>query len=49
MYEKFGVETSPTMVFFVASIVSELLTVLVHFPFDMIKCRLQTKNHEYNY
>ena len=37
------------MVFFVASIFSELLTVLVHFPFDLMKCRLQSKNYEYKY
>jgi len=49
LYEIFGENTSPTMVFFLASIFSELLTVLVHFPYDLIKCRLQSKNYEYKY
>ena len=40
LYEIFGVTANPTMIFFIASIFAELATVTVHFPYDMIKCRL---------
>lgn len=32
-----------------ASVFSEMLTILVHFPFDLIKCRLQSKNYHFKY
>ena len=37
------------MVFFFSSILAESLTLLIHFPYDLLKCRLQTMNHIYKY
>ena len=37
------------MVFLGASIFAESLTILVHFPYDLIKCRLQSKNYLFKY
>ena len=48
-YEIYGKETNPTLVFFVASIMSECLTCIVHYPYDLIKCRLQSKNYVFKY
>ena len=49
LYEVFGKDFSPTLVFAIASIVAESVTLLVHFPYDLIKCRLQSKNHYFKY
>ena len=49
IYEQFGVETNPTIVFLTASIVAEMLTIIVHFPYDLVKCRLQSKNNIFKY
>lgn len=48
MYEHYE-DINPTTVFFIASIVAESLTILVHFPYDLIKCRLQSKNYIFKY
>ena len=48
-YDKFGKDINPTAVFFFASFVAECITILVHFPYDMIKCRLQSKNYIFKY
>ena len=32
-----------------ASIVAEMLTISVHFPYDLIKCRIQSKNYIFKY
>lgn len=40
LYEILGKDVNPTLVFFSASILSEMLTIIVHFPYDLIKCRL---------
>ena len=49
IYDIFGFEVNPTLVFFTASIAAECLTIIVYFPYDLVKCRLQTKNHLYEY
>jgi len=49
MYEHFGTEINPTLVFVIASVLSESLTLSVHFPYDLIKCRLQSKNYIFKY
>ena len=40
IYENFGVETSPSIVAAASSVVAEMFTLLVHFPYDLVKCRL---------
>ena len=35
--------------FLTASIIAEVITLIVHFPYDMIKCRLQSKNYFFKY
>ena len=48
LYEKFpGV--NPTKVFFMASFLAESITMVVHFPYDLIKCRIQSKNYIFKY
>eukprot|EP00356_Strombidium_inclinatum_P002219 CAMPEP_0170480424 /NCGR_PEP_ID=MMETSP0208-20121228/1269_1 /TAXON_ID=197538 /ORGANISM="Strombidium inclinatum, Strain S3" /LENGTH=198 /DNA_ID=CAMNT_0010752973 /DNA_START=349 /DNA_END=945 /DNA_ORIENTATION=+ len=49
MFELMGKEVSPTLVFMTASVLAEVFTLIVHFPFDMIKCRFQSMNHHYKY
>merc|ERR1712070_374932 len=49
LYEILGKDVNPTLVFFSASILSEMLTIIVHFPYDLIKCRLQSKNYIFKY
>lgn len=44
-----GVEANPTYVFFLASIFAETFTIMVHFPYDLIKCRLQSMNYVFKY
>jgi hypothetical protein len=36
-------------VFFLASFVAEFFTLLVYYPYDLIKCRLQSKNYFFKY
>ena len=40
---------TPPPLFFVASFIAELFTLLVYYPFDLIKCRLQSKNYIFKY
>mmetsp|Transcript_15708 Transcript_15708/g.24118 ORF Transcript_15708/g.24118 Transcript_15708/m.24118 type:complete len:132 (+) Transcript_15708:353-748(+) len=49
LHEMYGVDINPTIVFIIASIMAESLTLSVHFPYDLIKCRLQAKNNIYKY
>ena len=49
LFDRFGVDANPTIVFCVASVFAETLTILVHFPYDLIKCRLQSKNYIFKY
>lgn len=36
-------------VFFFASFIAEMLTLVVLYPYDTLKTRLQTTNYKYNY
>ena len=47
--EYYGAEVNPTRIVLAASVISECLTLLVHFPYDLIKCRLQSKNYIFKY
>ena len=49
MYSYFGADTNPTLVFLCAAIISEIFTIIVHFPYDLVKCRLQSKNNIFKY
>lgn len=35
--------------FFLASFAAEFFTLLVYYPYDLIKCRLQSKNYFFKY
>ena len=37
------------LTFFVASFAAEMLTLFVYYPYDLIKCRLQSKNYLFKY
>lgn len=41
--------TNPTVAVFLASFIAEFFTLLVYYPYDLVKCRLQSKNHYYKY
>ena len=45
----FGSNVNMAWVFFSASFVAEFFTLLVYYPFDLIKCRLQSKNYIFKY
>ena len=49
LHDRFGEKINPNLVFILAAIVAESLTLLVHFPYDLIKCRLQSKNFHFKY
>ena len=49
LYETLGTDINPTYVFLSASVIAEIFTLLVHFPYDLIKCRLQSKNYIFKY
>jgi hypothetical protein len=49
LYEILGDDCNPTYIFLLGSIIAEVFTIIVHFPFDLIKCRLQTKNFQFRY
>ena len=51
MYFKdyFDPSTNIAVVFFSASFVAEFFTLLVYYPYDLIKCRLQSKNYIFKY
>ena len=40
LFERFGDEISPTTVYFVSAMLAECVTILVLFPYDLIKCRI---------
>jgi hypothetical protein len=44
-----GPEQNPAVVFFMASFIAEFFTLLVYYPYDLIKCRLQSKNFFFKY
>ena len=35
--------------FFLASFIAEFFTLIVYYPYDLIKCRLQSKNYHFKY
>jgi hypothetical protein len=37
------------MLFFLAAFVAEFFTLLIHYPYDLVKCRLQSKNFHFKY
>ena len=45
----FDPNTNMAVIFFVASFVAEFFTLLVYYPYDLIKCRLQSKNYVFKY
>lgn len=45
----FGENANPALVFFSASFIAEFITLLVYYPYDLIKCRLQSKNFHFKY
>jgi Mitochondrial carrier protein len=47
--EFFDPSTNVAAVYFVASFVAEFFTLLVYYPYDLIKCRLQSKNYFFKY
>ena len=47
--EYFGDAMSFQKVVFMASWVAELFTLLVYYPYDLFKCRLQSKNYIFKY
>lgn len=49
LYEQYGSDINPTMVFLIASVIAEAMTIIFHFPYDLIKCRLQSKNNIFKY
>ena len=50
-YFKDTFEGSPNfaMLFFLASFIAEFFTLLVYYPYDLVKCRLQSKNYHFKY
>ncbi len=38
--EKFGETQNITMLFFLAAFVAEFFTLIIYYPYDLIKCRL---------
>lgn len=40
LYDYFDGNISPVIVFLTASMVAEFFTIVVHFPYDLVKCRL---------
>ena len=49
LYAALGKDTNPTLVYLLASTVAEAIPIIFHFPYDMIKCRLQSKNYYFKY
>jgi len=48
-YEYVGPNVSQTWVFASSSIMAEIICLSMYFPFDLVKTRLQSKNHIYKY
>lgn len=40
---------NPALLFFGASFIAEFITLLVYYPYDLVKCRLQSKNYHFKY
>ena len=49
LFQQFGDKANPTAIYLSASIAADLITIMCYFPFDLIKCRLQSKNHVFRY
>ena len=49
MFQKFDGKLHSSLIFLTAAFFSEWVTLLVYYPFDMIKSRLQTSNKRYKY
>jgi hypothetical protein len=47
--ELFGDQYNIAWVYFTASFVAEFFTLLVYYPYDLIKCRLQSKKYQFKY
>ena len=47
--ERVGPDTNPAVVFFLASFIAEFFTLIVYYPYDLVKCRLQSKNYHFKY
>ena len=43
--EVFGKTIDMALVYMAASLTAELMTLTVQYPYDLIKCRLQSVNH----
>ena len=42
-------KSNPTLTVFLASFIAEFFTLLVYYPYDLVKCRLQSKNYHFKY
>jgi hypothetical protein len=49
LYEVFGEKANLYLVVMTSTVLSELFCLGVYYPFDLIKCRLQSKNAEFKY
>ena len=49
MFEKFEGKLHSSLIFLTSAFFAECVTLLVYYPFDMIKSRLQTSNKRYKY
>ena len=49
LYDYFGDTINPAIVFLLASMIAEVFTIVVYFPYDLVKCRLQSKNNIFKY
>ena len=48
-YFKDHFEDNIAAMVFVASFIAEFFTLIVYYPYDLIKCRLQSKNYHFKY
>lgn len=48
-YQVFGEKCNFYLAVLVTTIIAELFTIMAYFPFDLIKCRLQSKNFHFKY
>lgn len=47
--EFFGETYNIAWTFFMASFAAEFFTLIVYYPYDLVKCRLQSKNYVFKY
>eukprot|EP00347_Sterkiella_histriomuscorum_P008609 403344440 len=47
--EKLGDEYNIAWTFFLASFVAEFFTLIFYYPYDLVKCRLQSGNYQFKY